>query len=882
MKTDDKNLPRLNALFMKVVDVEPEVRERILEEYATTDAALVADVRALLEADQTTSYVRSVITQAIDAAKSGQRPGPGDELVGRTVGDYKLIGILGRGGSGTVYLGERQGKQYTARVAIKVVGTALLNSTLTARFRAEETILSSLDHPNIAKLLDAGESTEGYPYLVMEYVHGMVLDKYCDEHTLSISERLHLFCRVCEAVQYAHKNLVVHRDLKPSNILVTAGGNPKLLDFGIAKLLASSGPSPALTRLNDRALTPDYASPEQIAGQPITTASDVYTLGVLLYELLSGLRPYLIGNSNQLEIERAICIFDPPKPSAALASANERAAVNYYVAELAAGSRKMTVARLRGLLMGDLDAIVMRALRKEPDKRYASVEAMAADIQRYLASEPIHARHGNWLYYSTRFVRRHAVPVAAMSILAGALVIFSITSFVLYRQARVGQDHAERLSNLMSSIFQQSHFYATEGRSVTALELLDAASRKGLNELQNDPEIRMRFLKEMGTAYLSVDQYAKGVELLEQTAALERELAPNDTIARASTLVKLAGAERGKGDFKAAERHFDEAKQLLGSVIPKTHEGAALLRATGRLENDKGMLEDAEKHYLESIAISRKLGDRPADLAVTLRELGALYTWNNRLDEAERAGREALALFDKSLPEGHPDQVLAQLVLGNVFVQRSQWDDAAVLMEKVAKAHRSMYQNSGPQLAQTLGNLATIKQAQGKNAEAEALLRESLANVQRSLGEDHYRTGYSQTSLGKFLVQIGRFGEAVDQLRTALAIYGKTLSPQHQYVAATQYWLGEALMGEKRSQEAVNVLESARTIGRESKTPSWLIARTENALGQALADTGDRKRAITYLQSSYEQLRHERGDNDEATRIAFRRLNAVQKKTTSH
>jgi len=289
MITDDKHLGRLNLLFMDVIELDTEARERILEKEAASNPTLVAEVRKLLAVD--TTALDGAFTQAIAEAKFGEARGPYDELVGSTLGQYKLVSVLGRGGAGTVYLGARSQRQYGSHVAIKVVGTPVVNSTLVQRFNSEHEILASLDHSNIARLLDAGESEMGYPYLVMEYVHGMPIDKFCDEHSLSIEARLKLFLHVCMAVQYAHKNLVVHRDLKPGNILVTEAGEPKLLDFGIAKLLVSTTPGPALTRLNDRALTPAYASPEQIAGGQITTASDVYALGVILYELLTASLP---------------------------------------------------------------------------------------------------------------------------------------------------------------------------------------------------------------------------------------------------------------------------------------------------------------------------------------------------------------------------------------------------------------------------------------------------------------------------------------------------------------------------------------------------------------------------------------------------------------
>ncbi len=351
------------------------------------DPALRAELLELLACDNgggRTGPLTLALGAALDTTTRDRRKA----LVGRVVGNYKLVSVLGHGGTGTVYLGERADRQYSAQVAVKIVDNGTMQGELGLRFRAERQILASLNHANIARLLDAGETEEGKPYLVMEYVHGEPLDRYCDRQQLGLRERLQLFLEICSAVQYAHQNLVVHRDLKPANILVTAEGAPKLLDFGIAKLLDAGEAAAvlALTRMNDRLLTPEYASPEQILGRPVTTASDVYALGVVLYELLTGLRPYTVpASASQLELERSICITDPLRPSAAVKTrARKRPAAKgnrrFSPSQPRASSRRISC---RSGCVGDIDAIVMRALRKEPQHRYGSIEQLAADVRRY-------------------------------------------------------------------------------------------------------------------------------------------------------------------------------------------------------------------------------------------------------------------------------------------------------------------------------------------------------------------------------------------------------------------------------------------------------------------------------------------------------------------
>ena len=387
------------------------------------------------------------LTLALGAALDTTTRDRRKALVGRILGNYKLVSVLGHGGTGTVYLGERADRQYSAQVAVKIVDNGTMQGELGLRFRAERQILASLNHANIARLIDAGETEEGNPYLVMEYVHGEPLDRYCDREQLGLRERLQLFLDICGAVQYAHQNLVVHRDLKPANILVTAEGAPKLLDFGIAKLLdaGEAAAAMALTRMNDRLLTPEYASPEQILGRPVTTASDVYALGVVLYELLTGLRPYTVpASASQLELERSICITDPLRPSAAVKRARESGPLEGQSEILAvAAARKLTPEKLQKRLIGDIDAIVMRALRKEPQHRYNSIEQLASDIRRFLTREPVQARQGNWLYYSQRFIRRHAFGVSAGAAFVVFLVVFATVSTIQAQRIAAERDRAQ-------------------------------------------------------------------------------------------------------------------------------------------------------------------------------------------------------------------------------------------------------------------------------------------------------------------------------------------------------------------------------------------------------------------------------------------------------
>src|SRR5262245_3227817 len=351
---------RLQELFSQAVDLPVADRAEFVRRQTSDDKSLQDELMDLLAHDS--GRATGPLTQALGAALDATTRDRRSALLGRIVGHYKLTAVLGHGGTGTVYLGERADRQYSAQVAVKIIDTTTVQGDLGLRFRAERQILASLNHPNIARLIDAGETDEAQPYLIMEYVHGEPLDRYCDRRQLDVRKRLELFLQVCAAVEYAHQNLVVHRDLKPANILVTAEGTPKLLDFGIAKLLDAGEAASylALTRMNDRLLTPEYASPEQILGRPVTTASDVYALGVVLYELMTGLRPYGVpASASQLELERSICVTDPVRPSAAVRRALDHGPLeNQSPVSAVAAARGITPEKLQRRLIGDIDSIV--------------------------------------------------------------------------------------------------------------------------------------------------------------------------------------------------------------------------------------------------------------------------------------------------------------------------------------------------------------------------------------------------------------------------------------------------------------------------------------------------------------------------------------------
>src|SRR5471032_3199308 len=424
---------QVQSLFQQTVDMTDAERAAHLDKYCGDDSGLRGSVQSLLALDGTRE---DALLSAVGEAAESLLDDHQDRLIGTRIGPYRVASVLGHGGMSTVYRGERDDSQYQQTVAIKVLHHATLHPRLRSRLHSERHILATLDHPSIPRLIDSGDLEDGTPYLVMEHVDGESIDAYCDSRTLFVRERLELFIQVCAAVQYAHRNLVVHRDIKASNIFVTADGAPKLLDFGIAKLLAPESLSHTLpvTRLQERILTPENAAPEQVLGRPITTATDTYSLGVLLYLLLTGRSPYRLLSYSQLQLERAICMDDPTRPSQMVVSKlkGESDADRSRISD----RRGLSPQRLRARLSGDLDAIVAMAMRKEPDRRYPSVEALADDLQRHLLGQPVRARQGDWRYNSAKFLRRNLFAVVgAAAVFVGLAVIAGMT---LWQNHRIG------------------------------------------------------------------------------------------------------------------------------------------------------------------------------------------------------------------------------------------------------------------------------------------------------------------------------------------------------------------------------------------------------------------------------------------------------------
>ena len=575
--------------------------------------------------------------------------------------------------------------------------------------------------------------------------------------------------------------------------------------------------------MNDRLLTPEYASPEQILGNTVTTASDVYSLGVVLYQLLTGLRPYTLSSSSasQLELERSICVTDPLRPSAAVHAARHSHPVDGQasIADLAR-ARGVAPEKLEGQLGGDIDAIIMRAMRKEPQLRYTSVEQFTADIRHYLANEPVQARQGNWVYYSNRFIRRNRLAVAASASFVMFLIVVMTVMSIQRAQTQAAlvratqqKERAERVSGFLSNMFAAADPFVNFGREQTARDVLDQASRSIETELKEQPEVRAPLLETIGVAYRRMGSPDRAVPQLENALRLQRQIEPGNNPRTAALLIQLAIALRESGQYEASDRYLSEAQrlaQLVGGVDPEAT--AKLLVENGRLENLRSNTAEARKSFTMALELMRTAkGERDPEVGSILSELANILVWSDDLAAAEIAARSAVDIY-RDVAELYPDRVKADYHLAEILFFQGRIAEAAPIFERTLAAQRLLYKSNG-KVADTLASLAQVRLAQGDAPAAESLVREALAAHQGSGSTAYAKIGYLQTLLGMVLLKQSRFADAEHVLRETLDLFAKSLPPDHQYVASAEHYLGEALAGTGSSRTPKRSSPPRRIVG---------------------------------------------------------------------
>lgn len=760
---------RLDALFDEVLQRPPAERAEALAEACRRHPRLADELRALAEAAETLEGFLETPERSLPPDLLETLAAERDEatLKGERLGAYRVLRRLARGGMGSVYLAERADGEFEQQVAIKLLNPGLSDSDFGARFRAEAQILAALVHPDIARLLDAGTAPDGRPYLVLEHVEGLPITEYADAARLGVDERLRLFLVVCRAVRHAHRNLVVHRDLKPGNILVTETGGVKLLDFGIAKLLQgeADGVQAPATRTGLHLMTPEYATPEQLLGEPITTATDVYQLGLLLYELLTGRRPHAFDrNASAASWERTVVESDPPPPSSAFADPE--------AARDAARSRGTDPARLRRRLGGDLDTISLMALRVEPERRYGSVEALANDVELHLDGRPVTARPDDWAYRARKYVQRHrlGVAVAAVLLLAALGYLGTITAYAERlaeerNRARAEAATAAQVSEFLVSLFEVANPLRTGGEEVTARELLDEGVVRVRRELAEQPELLAHMLSTMGRVYWELDRPTRAIELVDEALAIRRDASPGASPDLAAPLrvraeitdmlhgpeaadpwyrealaateaahgpdhplvaeVLVSEAEAFRSDRERSDSLFTRALEIYRAAPPEyraDYSETLKSSAYGRPERDD--------RIHEALAIQRELyGERHALVAETLSDLALLADREGDRATADSLARLAVEIHREAAGEDHPMTLVLKNNLAGILREDDRTlDEAAVLYGELIDQRRRLTPGNRQQNAYPVYGLALVRTRQGRGAEAESLLGE-IADV---------------------------------------------------------------------------------------------------------------------------------------------------------
>ncbi|MEW6733365.1 MAG: serine/threonine-protein kinase [Acidobacteriota bacterium] len=915
---------RVKELFHSALAQQADERAAFLAEVCGDDLSIRKEVESLIAAYE---KEEDFIATPIFAGAAKLLVDTETKTIEQHIGPYKIIREIGHGGMGTVYLGVRA-NDFQKRVAIKLVKRGMDSKEIIRRFQKERQILANLDHLNIAKLLDGGTTPDGLPYFVMEYIEGKPVDEYCDSNQLSITERLKLFLAVCSGVQYSHQNLIVHRDMKPGNILVTNDGVPKLLDFGIAKVLnaefsdATIDPTATMFRL----MTPEYASPEQVRGETITAASDVYSLGVLLYELLTGHRPYRIKSRLSNDILKAVCEEEPDKPSLAINRVETMPNKNgttpiTLTPELVSKAREGWPDKLRRRLNGDLDNIIMMAMRKEAKRRYNSVEQFAEDIRRHLAGHPVIARKDTFSYRSAKFIRRNKFPLAIASLLLCALIGVFVT--IIVQSARIARerDKAQRVSAFLVELFETSEPNKAQGNVITAQDILDKGAERIINEFNDQPEIQAKLMGTMGTVYFRQGLYDKALPLLEGALKINRQTFGNKHQEVASCLNNLGLLFMEKGNYQRAKPLLHEAL-----AINRQYFGNKDLRVAANLNNlaivsqHKGEYRVSETYYREAVAIRRELlGNEHPDVAKTINNLSGALREIGEYGEAEQLAREAIAIYKKSLgPDGISTSMANAISnLATIEMEIGNYDTAEPLFRQAVTIKRKLLGKEHFEIARSLNglamvcyekgdyataqslltetiamfekllrehqltaiskkNLARVREANQDYQEAERLYRQSLSMNSHLLGDKHPNSVLILNHLATLLANQGDYNAAESLLRQALALGREALPAQHTTIATSLLELGRLLTNRGAANEAEPLLREALAI-RRKRLPKdhWLIADAESVLGGCLTALQRYQEAEELLVASYPRINSSRGG--ERSQRVLQALNRIIK-----
>lgn len=839
---------RIEAVLDGALELDGAALDAYLDDACGEDSALRGEVESLLRADRDAPAFLDDSAAALIAVPDG--PGEPAPFDGRRVGAFRILREIGRGGMSTVYLAERTDGTFEQNVAIKVLQRDATSDETLRRFRMERRILASLDHPGIVRIQDGGV-VDGRPYLVMEYVEGERIDRWCDAQRLTVRKRLHLFRQVLDAVASAHRSLVVHRDLKPDNILVDGTGRVRLLDFGIAKLLDAAEDAGTPTRTGLRPMTPEYAAPEQVRGEPITTACDTYALGVLLYEMLTGHRPYAIDTASPFAVERAICESEPERPSSVILRTTETKRTGRVTPEGVSEARGTDPPVLQRTLDGDLDAILMKALRKEPHERYGSADAFADDVDRFLQARPVLARQGTRVYRLRKFARRHSVGVAMSA--AGAIVL--VAAFIAITASRAeaerARDRAETeaetsraVTAFLVSVFGGSDPTRTLGDTLRARDLLERGRARVDEELADQPVVRASLLQALGEVYTSLGRHETADTLLQEAAALRVEMFGEDDPAVAESFAAIGINRNHERDFAGAADAFSRALAIRARHSEDSA-WVATLAYLGNALRETGSADSSAVLYQRAIDARRTAQDT-ADQGFYNLMIGLAVTRRAQEDyaAAERIYGDVVPRQRALLGPHHPDVALSLNNQAYLLTRMERWSDAVPLYRESVAIHEAVFGPTHLRTLLALNNLAGALARSGQDSDAVAVMRDRTQRAEREWPDGHWRVGSAYGALGQLLLRMDRTAEAEASFRTTVESYRQTIGPNHAWTLVAETWtvLSMYLQGDE---DALAALDRAAIFLQ----PARLDGDTRVDLGriaQYLEDAGQTERAATF------------------------------------
>jgi serine/threonine-protein kinase len=801
---------KIQSIFEKALNLNPSEKENFLQRECGDDKELFDEVASLLLADEKQHSIFSGSAADYMAVVDAT-------LEGKTFGNYRAIKQVGSGGMGSVYLAERVDGMFEQKVALKVVKPGMNSQEIITRFEEERQILARLQHPHIARLLDGGISELSLPYFTMEYVEGKPITEYCDDKNLTIEGRLELFRKVCEAVLYAHQNLVIHRDIKPSNILVQEDGTVKLLDFGIAKVFEDSDDKKLLTRTGMRMMTPEYASPEQVKGDPVSTATDIYSLGLILYQLLTGCPPYEIQSTSALEMERIICLTEPQKPSTMITKIllpgkeGSKKTNPKYILE----KRRTTVSKLKKRIAGDLDNICLMAIRKEPERRYSSIAQLITDIDNHLSGLPVTARKSTASYITKKFIQRHKVGVVVTSIAVIVLALVTVFYTIQLKEerdrAQLEAEKSRRVSEFLAGIFQVSDPEQSKGENITARELLDIGVRRIESELSDQPEVLANMLGVTGNVYKSLGLYDNAQVLLLKAFSINDSLLGRDSPETVKTLSDLAQLNFAMGDYEAAIEKFNEAiEKRINIYGEKSLEAAESMNDLAMVLREEGNYGEAAKLLNSSLTMRKNLlSPKSQEIAQSLNNLAQLKVDIGEFEEAKKLFEESLQIKEENYSKIHPSVTETLGNLAFLLQRMGEYEKASELFNETLEIDKKLFGDLHPVVSTDLYNLASNTALMGNLKGAEKLYSEVLEFDKKLLGEDHPYIALDLNNLAGIYSDRGDYEKAEVLYNESLSLNKKIYGNEHPEVATSLSNLGVMYNRWKKYDLAESLLNSA-------------------------------------------------------------------------